>query len=260
MITLNGIDVTPTHFPDGTQQVWKLPDDAIYTASGPHEIYWRFDTEIELVTIMQLMTLIGNNVNLTIPYLPYGRQDKNVNNKHTFALHTFIDWLSYLNFKSIRVFDPHSSELLNTIVGTVINIDMPDIDYLACDFDCVCFPDAGAANRYTTNKPILIGEKVRDQSTGYITHYEIKYHDHVKSGAEILVIDDICDGGATFNILGKCLELYNFMPSLYISHGVFSRGSEGIRDLKKYYKRIITTDSVSGVSDYSQVEVIPCFQ
>jgi len=56
-----------------------------------------------------------------------------------------------------------------------------------------------------------------------------------------IVVDDICDGGRTFNSLGLrlqqsgCREAY-----LFVSHGIFSQGTT---KLLEYYKTIGTTNS-----------------
>ena len=75
---------------------------------------------------------------------------------------------------------------------------------------------------------VLIGEKVRDQSTGRITHYSI--NGDVKD-KNILIVDDICDGGMTFRILSKSLvDRGSKSNNLYVSHGIFSQGLDVLRN------------------------------
>lgn len=250
MIRVNGFDICPTHFPDGSQQVWKL-QDALFSNCSEAHIEWKFDGDIELMTIMQLSDLFrrsGIAVHLSVPYLPYGRQDKAVSNNSCFGLHTFLNMIKHcVQFDSIEVFDPHSLEWLETVLDDV-RIYLPDIDKLAQGYDYVCYPDAGASRRYYCERPIIIGEKVRDQATGHITHYSLDCGDIANK--KVLVVDDICDGGATFLILGKALALKQASSSLYISHGIFSRGQRGINDFvlpitNRLYNEVITTDSLS---------------
>lgn len=85
MIYLNGHEVDTTIFPDKTSQVWKLPDDLLETVYKNNEaqVTWDFESESEFLWLAQLKTLLDTytkNVNLSIPYLPYGRQDKRVEN------------------------------------------------------------------------------------------------------------------------------------------------------------------------------------
>ncbi|MNQ12726.1 ribose-phosphate pyrophosphokinase [compost metagenome] len=47
------------------------------------------------------------------------------------------------------------------------------------------------------------------------------------AGENVLVVDDICDGGRTFTELAKVLKQYDLGSlSLYITHGIFSAGVE----------------------------------
>ena len=114
MITLNGHVITPTIFPDGTSQVWKI-DDSLFTTltkeSGfmkiitSFDIIWVFESEAELFHIAQLRDLLDStagkkvNVNLHMPFLPYGRQDKVIDNDNTFAKHTFFSYTSLIEVK-----------------------------------------------------------------------------------------------------------------------------------------------------------------
>jgi ribose-phosphate pyrophosphokinase len=105
-------------------------------------------------------------------------------------------------------------------------------------YDTIIFPDKGAATRYNVfhaNK--IIGNKVRDQKTGWITHYELQGTPKGKC----LVLDDLCDGGMTFLKLAEsisCDELH-----LHVTHGLFSKGVE---ELLKWYDKIYTTNSCWG--------------
>ncbi len=255
MITVNDHVVEPTHFPDGTQQVWKLPDRVL--DKRVFIIEWKFSAEHEFVTLLQLCWLLRvvrprSTAILNIYYLPYGRQDKGVSNDSTFGLYPFMTMLIQLPLNNIVIFDPHSTHLLQyNKVSTVL----PDVDKLAKDYDVVCFPDAGAAKKYNTSKPTIVGNKKREESTGKILHYEIP---EIDAGSRVLVVDDICDGGATFCLLGHALRKKQVIASLYVSHGIFSRGMKGVDELLSYYDEIITTNSCDGVEDYP-VTVIPAF-
>src|SRR5689334_7783330 len=108
MIKLNGNEITPTIFPDGTSQVWKLypkPKNLV------NVVEWKFENEAEFLHLAQLKHLIdsfGGKCFLEISYLPYARQDKETSNETTFALNPFSDLLNSLNFEGVSIFDPHS--------------------------------------------------------------------------------------------------------------------------------------------------------
>lgn len=246
MLTLNGVVVKPTIFPDGTSQVWKLG-----SISYPSVIEWRFEDEREFIHLLQLYHLVrevtGAEVHLKIPYLPYARQDKQIDDLMTFAIRPFLKALASVEWASLSVFDPHSDIVAEYFPSVIVH--RPNIDDIASGYDAVCFPDAGAASRYSTNKPTICGSKVRDQQSGQITSYSVESTD----AKRVLVVDDICDGGATFLMLGKCLVDSGISADLYVSHGIFSNGVDNLLSL---YGRIITTDSLP--TRYS-VEVRKCW-
>jgi hypoxanthine phosphoribosyltransferase len=66
----------------------------------------------------------------------------------------------------------------------------------------------------------------------------------LKAAGNYLVVDDICDGGGTFNLLAEAFQKDPHAAksdlSLYVSHGIFSKGIRAINDR---YVNIFTTDS-----------------
>lgn len=249
MIKLNGVEIKPTIFPDGTSQVWKLPDDLI---QHENHVEWEFQHEGEFMHLAQLKMLLdstsgspkGAKVELYIPYLPYARQDKVVSNQTTFSLLTFSRLLNSLDFDKVSSLDVHSplagvgidrfesispSKGIDKAIRKLMNKPgkflepRTEIDLM------VGYPDAGASARYGKSDDIaIIGNKTRDQSSGFITDYSIEGD---PSGKDILVIDDICDGGMTFILFAKELLTAGAKSvNLYVTHGIFSKG---LRPLKE---------------------------
>jgi ribose-phosphate pyrophosphokinase len=257
MIILNGTVVTPTIFPDRTSQVWKIPSltpEAVKKCpAGGHRVTWLFEQEAELIHIQQISTLIrATNPErsvLDMPYLPYARQDKMVTNDLSFALQSFAEIVRTQRWHTVSTFDAHNpymaGALLSSDVTTFSNTEPtpPQADY-----DIVVFPDGGARDRYEhlTDLPYAIGQKVRDQETGWITSYD--FDANSIEGKRVLVWDDLCDGGATFNVLGESLGKAKY-ADLYVSHGLFSKGVDKLLDT---YRRIITTDTT--IDMYNQYD------
>lgn len=249
MILLNGQEIRPTVFPDRTSQVWQLGD----LLTPNITVTWHFEQEAELFHLAQLKRLIDKTVHsgpdrriatLKIPYLPYARQDKDVSDESTFALEVFADYLNQQHWDQITTFDVHSDVASNKIKN-LLNI-APDL-YFASQFDYVVFPDKGAEARYGSriHRPKLVGLKQRDQKTGHISSYALSgsTEETILTKADtILVIDDLCDGGATFNILAKSLKEWGAgnKITLYVSHGLFSKG---VIELFQNYEKIITTNT-----------------
>ncbi|UVF61248.1 phosphoribosyl pyrophosphate transferase [Mycobacterium phage DuncansLeg] len=111
-------------------------------------------------------------------------------------------------------------------------------------YDGIIAPDKGAVERANAvaqhyGLDLYVGNKYRDFETGRILKYEI---DVPKSG-QYLVVDDICDGGWTFTELARASDLFQSQLSLWVTHGIFSGNAH---ELRKYYRRIYTTDSHPG--------------
>lgn len=256
MISVNNIKIVPTIFPDKTSQVWKLPQEVFDYVDNNQNIYikWDFESESELMHVLQLAELIhihisksGRYDNLdTIPnlilkmdYLPYARQDKEVDNNLTFALHVFLGVLAS-NFHKIEVFDPHNLKMMEEMSNFVNIITAEDAINKAIFVDrsnVICYPDKGAKERYEnlniSKLPSVYMEKVRDQMTGNVLG--IKLSDdtdlNILRDQRVIIIDDICDGGRTFIEAAKVL--YSNLAStvsLYTSHGIYSKGLKVLLD------------------------------
>lgn len=248
MIYLNGTPVRPTIFPDHTSQVWKL-DDALFLPKKS-EILWEFENEVEFMHIAQLKMLLdeyGNTTRLSIDYLPYARQDKPVSNNTTFALRSFIHLLDSLDFVSITCLDPHSSFAEISLPNFRAAYPFGELEHVSdiTDTHLVCYPDKGAVSKYTkiynplVKDDYIYGEKVRDQATGNIIKYDLVTKGIDLTDLNILIVDDICDGGATFTILAKdLLKAGAKSVNLFVTHGIFSKGINTLT--KSRIRRIFT--------------------
>lgn len=239
MLYLNTRPVSVTQFPDKTSQVWKIPDEHI---SQDNYIHWKFESEAELVHLTQLVQLIDNHLVpgkprcrvtcLTIGFLPYGRQDKDISNSTTFALHTFSRLYNSLQVPTTYILDPHANDISRWIFGAVHVFPLYQLG-LAVQMsgaDAIVYPDEGAAVRYARvssdiapSSAHIWANKVRNQSTGQIEGIEVD----ARGAKNVLVIDDICDGGATFIALAEKLKDQGVQKlSLYVTHGLFTKGIE----------------------------------
>lgn len=230
MIYLNNSPLSVTIFPDNTSQVWQLPEEQLTRYYS--NIRWVYENEGEIVHLAQLKELLDVhkvNCGLWIDYLPYARQDKLVNNTSTFALRTFSKLLNSLNFEYIYISDPHSTAATNLIKNAIAYYPKESVSKLLKNesIDIICYPDAGATSKYWNiypDFPSMYGVKTRDQLTGQITNYQLVGDCKDKN---ILIVDDICDGGATFKLLTKDLltnGAHNVV--LFVTHGIFSKGTK----------------------------------
>jgi len=231
------ITVSPTVFPDGTSQVWKLPGEFLSRVEKDTvvSIRWDFVKEAEFIHLAQLVDLLrtyGVSLHLEIPYLPYARQDKRISNESTFALQTFAKLLNSLDFAEVRVLDAHSNRagmLIRNLEALPIGPAIQDA-YSASKSNMVLFPDAGAEKRYWNFNigPSAHAEKDRDPLTGHIN--SIRIVGSVR-GKKVLIVDDICDGGATFIFLADAaLSAGAKEIHLFVTHGIFSKGLNTLRE------------------------------
>lgn len=248
MILVNGSLVNTTLFPDNTSQVWKVKQLEIPDTNWVM-VTWEYSHEGEFMQLAQLKMLLearGFRSALKIKYLPYGRQDKNVANDTTFALHAFAELLNTLDFEEIIIVDPHSEIAIERIHNSRAQYpkEQLQIVILATTTTLACYPDKGAVSKYTKvyeqeiGSAFIYGDKVRDQLTGNITNYKLNGN---PAGRSVLIVDDICDGGMTFKILAKDLLAAGATEvNLFVTHGIFSKGLRTLHE--SGINRIFTQD------------------
>lgn len=253
-ILVNDKQIAVTLFPDKTSQVWKLPDELLREIERDNicDVTWEFEHEGEFLQLAQLKMLLDgycDHVHLSVPYFPYARQDKHISNTTTFALRAFAPLLNSLGFKMTETVDFHNDRRL----GLFNNLkSLPPTPFIypvlsKLKIRTVLFPDLGAKARYNEyvvnhlqfSGSVYTASKVRDQQTGHILG--IKLPEAVMPGP-LLMIDDICDGGATFISLAFALKDRKYQGDLYlyISHGIFSKGLQPLWDAG--FKGIYTHD------------------
>lgn len=225
-------------------------------------------------------------INLSLPYLPYGRADRRfTGNGDTFGLGVFLSLLGDIvreyNISNVCTFDAHPGETkLSGIADLFADMAITNIEPkeqitraihntirhsqeffsesgITKNMINVVFPDKGAYTRYTNLVPGLLEnntslitinklycEKKRDPATGKFIGFTVPARNEFLN-APILIIDDICDGGGTFNGIMDELEKNGVHERayLYVSHGIFS---QGISELYMRFERIYTTNSFYG--------------
>lgn len=184
------------------------------------------------------------DIHLTIPYFPYARQDRVCQAGEAFSAAVMANLINQLNCKTVTVYDPHSAiipNLLNNcLVVRQLDIlrDSAILDDLRQRNLVLLAPDAGAADKTreianALNIEAIYCRKKRDPETGRILETILPAS---VMGQKFLIVDDICDGGATFIELAKALkqagasDLY-----LYVTHGLFSKG---LTQLKDHYQHV----------------------
>lgn len=185
---------------------------------------------------------------LIIPHVPGGRQDRlNPSGDYLFTLKSVARMINERGFEKVTVVDPHSmvtSALIDRCrVVTAADIFKTLGSNWKGTYDGVIAPDAGAAKRafdvaQVMGVEFVQAEKHRDVTTGKLSGF---YCPPV-SGERYLVVDDICDGGGTFLGLANELASQSVEADLFVTHGIFSQGTE---KLLSSYGKVITTDTTT---------------
>ena len=204
-----------------------------------------------IMTIDALYRRGVDKIDLFIPYFPYSRQDRVCAPGEAFSVKVICEMLSYFGLNNIITYDMHSDvpgvlldNLINIgnsreVMDFVSHLNIPD-----ANFALIC-PDAGAVKRtqdlYNSFPGVFktIVYCSKERIDGKVVVSPIK--DSI-IGMTAFVVDDICDGGATFVAIGKRLQERHVKGSyLFVSHGIFSQSTY---ELSKYYKKIGTTNSI----------------
>lgn len=209
---------------------------------------------------------------LVLPYVPGAREDRG----EVFGLEQYLRVITQYFLGNLVIFDPHSivtKERLDWHTDMILDDEPTKVHIMTVadlvrqrpwafeGYDYVIAPDEGATERAQSvadviGVPVVQVKKARDFDTGKITGLIAPEIDDTK---KYLVVDDLCDGGRTFTLLSDNLGLPKEQIDLYVSHGVFSKGTA---ELEKKFGRIITTNSylseavLDGVLRKNGVEVL----
>ena len=194
-----------------------------------------------------------------IPYFPGARQDRSDGLAPlTAQVLGNLLWCSY----STYVFDPHSEKLIDFIGFEPL---MPvDLQWWAPPRPVVgvIAPDAGAHYRalkylraFHPDATLFECSKKRDPQTGHLSSYVMPSLEKV---GRYVIVDDICDGGGTFNLLASAFLADDVgiksNLELFVSHGIFSKGLDNLHECIDH---ITTTDSWCQLPSNERLTVIP---
>ena len=194
-------------------------------------------------------TILESNwrsVNWVIPFFPFARDDRR---------NSVLDGTELLFATQIAanvgaaVVDPHSDV-------TTLNLRYYPQSEVVREFyanglfngdPVVAIPDAGAAKKaYTWISEYGLDHvqcvKRRDPATGKLSGFQVIGNGTPLAGRDIIIVDDICDGGGTFNGLAE--ELLKYRPNnlrLAVTHGLFTKGME---ELTANFQQIYALDHI----------------
>ena len=270
-------------FPDGQQDIVIENGALPALANGGVTIISRFKSFLDLELIVCAVAALREldpdmDIHLDIPYLLGARSDRKFQEGGTWYLKDVLTpIINSLNFKSVELYDPHSTVSTNLIKRVRVTPNYSIVQHAIDMFYChsksyvsntrtgknvcdreeltdpdfiVISPDAGALHKiYKSNEAIKFkGETVtcmkeRDKD-GKISNVVVPKQDF--GGKDVFIIDDICDGGRTFIEIAEAIKKRNTgKVNLVVSHGIFSKGFEV---LSQCFDNIYVTNSVSDLN------------
>lgn len=263
-------------FPDGQQQikldvnfnnkVWLGKDVLIQSRLNSFK-----DLELISCARASFKNMDIEDIKLYIPYVLGSRSDRQFEiGSCNYLKQVFCPIINSLKFKKVIVLDPHSDVLEGCLdnFSKINNTELAkwsleNIYHTSNPNMILMSPDAGAVKKIEAlakdldyKGDIINCSKSRDLS-GKITKTIVPYFDLSK---DIILIDDILDGGKTFIEIGKIIkerqESYERQtPSdkrrtgklyLIVTHGIFSKG---YKELNKYFDGMFCTNSYKEIPE-----------
>lgn len=271
MIKINGIELEEVStFPGGEVHI-KLPDtnylqetinfrEKNTNSSMPNimvESKVRSSNDLmQLILVKDALDGVFPNVSkgLKIMYLPYARQDRVCNPGEAFSAKVFASMLNTMEFDLIITADVHSSVILSYINTPVVHVSVNDIFKVKhqpmLPNMVLVAPDKGSYDKVKSlsemiGVPFISATKTRTGNSIQVELSEVDRNTNLRD-RNLLIVDDICDGGGTFIALSKELCYKNPLSiNLYVTHGIFSKGIGGLRAFG--ISNIYTTDSIATV-------------
>lgn len=220
-------------FPDGHVHIKSDKDlhkDTTLTASIKS-----FD---DLFLIAQVKKIHPELTKLVITYLLAARADRRFSPGEAIDVEIVCDYIKSLGFKEVAVVKPHS-DMVSRVLPDAVLIDPTQLLYNHYITETghksadtyILAPDENASGwvrNYNRDwQPIVVCTKKRDKQTHRVSVEIPAQFDHVVQGRNnCVIVDDLCDGGATFIDISDKIKVINPKAHVFlvVTHVVFSKG------------------------------------
>ena len=248
-----------SRFPDGQQNiVIDPPDGSISMVEIKSRLNNWLDLELIVCTVASLRELGIEEIYLYTPYILGARSDRKfMTGGNRYIKDVIAPVLNSLNFKSVFCLDPHSYVLENCINNLktqsnykLVSFTLDDL-YQQNEYILIA-PDAGASHKIYKlaeeigyEGDIITCSKERDWG-GNIIKTVVPMGKYWEREKDAIIVDDICDGGATFINIAKEMKANGWKNKIYlvVTHGIFSKG---FGELSQYFDGIYCTNSYSDI-------------
>lgn len=235
---INSTEVLVKTFSDGAVQIVLDQANIIFTKYD-----YNFNNVIQahikcsegVVALCQLVDAINHKVpskgiQLHLPYVPYARYDRRMNENDSQSLKVFCTIINSLDFVKVSVLDPHSM-----VVENLINNCYP-VEQLNCLIDVLgptlsssvythlVAPDQGSIKKVEAaakhfNLPYIRCGKSRAEDNSLSS---VEVYDEIPLGSKLLVLDDIIDYSGSLSQLSSHLKTKDSTLTIdaYATHGI----------------------------------------
>jgi ribose-phosphate pyrophosphokinase len=231
-------------------KTWTMPDGAphcninnnVVSGITIHASITSFNVFGELLCALDALS--DSVKEIVFKYLPL-RQDRRQEN-FPFTVLVYAKALASLYSGDITFVHPHNEENTKRIFPNAKFIYPNFIEQAIAKSnpDAIIIPDKGAKvlveklNLEQYGIEIIYCEKTRDSLTGQLSNPII--HGDV-TGKDLLIVDDICDGGYTFiQLAEECSKQGCNYINLYTTHGIYSKG---FNELNIWFDNIFCTNT-----------------
>ncbi|WP_337041644.1 ribose-phosphate diphosphokinase [Emticicia sp. 17c] len=259
--SLQTINFEAFTFSGGEPHIKISPDfDMTKPVTISHRLNTFNDLGLLCLAVDALRRMKIKDISAFIPYFPAARQDRVMIIGEPLTVKVYADIINALQLSKVLVFDPHSEvtpALLNNCEVIQNHGFIKKAIQIIGGNPLLISPDGGALKKiykvseYLGGFEVVECSKSRDVKTGKLSGFKV-YADDLQ-GQDCLIVDDICDGGATFTGLAQELKNKN-AGKLYlaVSHGIFSKG---FVSLAPYFDKIFTTDSIKNITNENVVQI-----
>ncbi|MBD5357323.1 MAG: hypothetical protein HDR88_10020 [Bacteroides sp.] len=236
-----------TTFPDGEKHV--TVDEL--NRRIPVSVYCRITCADDLFCLMQVADVLKRQEmiidNLFIGYLMSMRCDRLFDINRPFSLKLVAEIINSVGALQVGIVEPHSTTSLLKIknsIGVMATMEFfyKEIARRYGDSIVAVLPDSGARSRYQPSSlPFIVCGKERDPETGRLLSFTVDAGETECKDKDLVVLDDLCDGGGTFvGLAPRLRELEPKSLSLLVTHAI---QLEGIKKVAEAYDHVYITNS-----------------
>lgn len=193
-----------------------------------------------LLDALRVADVSKHNISVRMPYVPYARQDRVCHEGESNALEVFSRMFRHMSYcREVIIDDPHSHVTIEDLSSPFYDLKVNRQSFCARHlpiYNTLIAPDKGAHDKVMSHAQVYSKQAGCVSLTKTRSALGVAYEDYKQDAlvGTACVVDDLCDGGATFLSVGKMLRATQprlTKLDLYVTHGLFSKGDKELHDV-----------------------------